>query len=141
MNVGYLKLTPSQLKEPVNVRIEEVEGVKTVVSDNDNYKPVVWLTRNAHPDAYQTGLTPIGEVDKGSLGDKMAIRITIKKRLEYLPWKLFADINKAERKYRKWIEAGRNPSEWYVSENPIPVTDFIVVENMVTGDVIYKAER
>lgn len=48
---GFLMLTPSNLVKPSHCWMEIKNGVKTIVGNKDDVKPVVWLTKEGTLDA------------------------------------------------------------------------------------------
>lgn len=126
MSDGYLKLTPSNLQEPINLRFDFEK--MAYIADNDDHKPVVWLTKNPEVEIYGNGL----------IEAKTVIKITIAKKPKYKTWESFAIQNCADPEYKKFLEEDRNPWDWYVSEKIIPVSEFIKVENTQTGEIYFE---
>jgi len=113
---GFLKPTESNLR-----------------ADIENVKNVVWLTDLYEPTPYGLGLV-------GSIVDKSEIRITITRSKKYKFWKVWSRQNKINKEWAKILEKDRNPNNWYISEKPIPIDDFIMIENVKTGEVLWKKE-
>jgi len=113
---GKLKLTNSNLLEPVNLRIENGNAV----SDTDWYKPVVWLTSREAP-------TEIGvyfaDMPMPPEHDKRRIRITIPNTvlLGIRPWNQWATQNHMNRDWRRALTKGMDSSSWYITEQEIPL--------------------
>jgi hypothetical protein len=129
LSTGYLKLTESNLKEPKNTRIEY--GI--VVDDTMNYKPVVWLSDCKIP--YGLGLD-------GSAVNKSEIRITIPKKEHYQYWLGWANRNRVNKKWQNvFISSTPNYKSWYVSEKIILLDDFLLIENTITGELIWSKEK
>lgn len=115
---GYLKLTPSNLREPKNPRIENHK----LVSDSDNIKPVVWLTSTRYSDktADTTGLS-------GSVVDKTEVCFVINNVSNCKHWKTWAfDLN-IELGWFKLITKGYDYKDWYISEKIIPIKDTTII--------------
>lgn len=111
----YLKLTDANLR-----------------ADIENYKNVVWLTDLEKPDAFALGL--------GGITDKTEIRITIEKKKNFKYWKVWSRKNKIDKAWADILERDRKPNNWWISEKIIPMEDFLLIENMITGEVLYKKE-
>ena len=119
---GYLKLTDSNLISPK-------EDGYLIKPDYLLYKPVVWLTRST--DGSKSGL-------EGATFDKREIRITVRKRPHYDRWLLWSRQNKIKSWWAKALEHGKNPKDWYVSEQIILLNadELVKIENTVTGEII-----
>ena len=119
LNSGYLKLTMSSVKMPTRWWVSNY----TQHTDTENYKPVVWLTDNPIPDALGNGLEGVM--------DKVAVRITVKKDFEkYKYWLSWANANRMDKEWMKCFIDGRNYRSWFISENIIPVSEFISIEEL-----------
>lgn len=94
---GYLKLTPSNLKKPVNPKIVTLpDGTKSIVDETDDYKPVVWLTDSEVPS--NMGLSgPQGQRDK----EKIQIAIEYNKEKHHW-WATWSDRNRIDKKMFKF---------------------------------------
>lgn len=124
LETGFLKLTPSGLKETKNPRI--VNG--KLIDDNMDYKPVVWLTDSDQP---------LGLGLEGSTVDKSEIRITLLKKENYKYWLGWANNNLMNKKWQKeFIASTPQYKTWYVSEQVIPLNDVLKIENLKTGKII-----
>lgn len=130
---GYLKLTPSYLIEPKDAKVIEVEkGWYKIVSEmSDGVKPVVWLTDSEIPEGLAI------EVPEGAY-DKNRIRITIPKKPEYKWWLTWAERNKMNKKWLKRFTNGLKYGSWYISEEPIKLDDISLIEDLHTGETLYK---
>ncbi len=113
---GYLKLTPSNLKEPYDLQI--ING--KAISSTDNIKPVVWLTTvEEFEKAANCGIS-------GASVDKTEARIEIdtsKYPLQaFYKWDKWAIKNGTD---IQWFELLKKTApEWktfYVSEHPIKI--------------------
>lgn len=114
---GKIKLTNSNLLEPVNMRIEN--GV--AVSDTDYYKPVVWLTsKPAHSKigVFFPGSSPRPEYDKR----RIRIEIPDLQELDIRPWSRWAAENGISPQWRAALTRGMDFSAWYITEKEIPIT-------------------
>ncbi len=120
-----LKLTPSNLKQPINLRI--VNG--TLIGDTDYYKPVVWFSDSDSPE--RNGLD-------GSIFNKKAIRITVVKTDEYKFWNIWAKQNHMDKRWKKALSEGYNYQSWFVIERPVLVEEIVKIENIITGEVLYE---
>lgn len=102
-------------------------------TDEEMYKPVVWLTTEKEPNAYKLGLD-------GSILDKTEIRIHVKKKptSTVKPWGSYSKKNKIDKEWKSILEANRTPKKWYVSTKEIPLKDIVLIENRYTNEVYYK---
>lgn len=118
---GYLKLTPSNLKEPKHIKkVIDERGVITYADPTDFYKPVVWLTENPEPKARENGLSDI----------KTEVRITVKKTDDFKEWDTWALKNGIKVDWYKRLTAGCDHNSWWISTVIIPKADFIKIEVM-----------
>ena len=97
---------------------------------------VVWLTSS--PDSNNHGL----KFDKSLPAeyDKTRIRITLPHKTAFKQWDKWSDTKGMDKGYKEALICTANAEEtyktWYISEKPIPIADFLKVENMVTGETI-----
>lgn len=126
---GYLKLTPSNLIKPTDIKFVENEyGFKTAVSEiSDPVKPVVWLTDK--PEGGRLGTD-------GCPADKKQIRITIPNDKKYEWWVTWADKNRMNKSWRKALTNNQDYGSWYVSEEIIKLEDVLLIEDMKTKEII-----
>ena len=118
LRVGYLTLSESNL----NIR--------------DGNCDVVWLTSS--PDPANHGLkfdnTTPAEYDKTS------IRISLPYKPIYRHWDEWSDKKGMDKEFKASLIASAHAEEtyimWYISECRIPLSDFLKVENIVTGETI-----
>lgn len=121
-----LKLTPSNLVPPINMRI--VSGC--LISDADRIKPVVWFSDSESPE--RNGLD-------GSFFNKKEIRITVKKTDEYKFWYTWAKHNHIDKQWKKALTDGYNYQSWFIIERPVTVDEIVKIENIITGEILYEA--
>jgi len=121
-----LKLTPSNLLPPVNMRI--ING--SLVSDTDGHKPVVWFTDSKS--AEKNGL-------EGSILNKKKIRVVVEKTEEYKFWNTWARRNYMDKRWKKALIAGYNYLSWFIIERPVSVEEIIRIEDVMTGEILYEA--
>ena len=131
MQSGYLKLTPSSLIQPKDLRIVlNDEGYPVAKSDmSDPVKPVVWMTDLQDPS---------GLGIETSMVDKRRIRITIPMKDSYKWWLTWAERNRMNKRWFKTFTRGMRYGSWYISEEPITLDDIEKIEDRVTGDIIYE---
>lgn len=120
---GYLKLTESNLVSP--------DGTWQTELKSKNYKPVVWLTDSKVPEGLGLSSCPM----------KKRIRITVAKRDTMIFWRAWEPQKHMDKWWRKMLCKGQNPSSWYVSEEIVPFSDFLKIEDMETGVVYYDAQK
>lgn len=136
LNTGYLKLTPSNLIKPTDMKIVKREdGSYDVVSEiSDHVKPVVWLTDSLDMSGH--GL------ECGNAPDvKKAIRITIPMKDNYKWWLTWAERNRMNKRWMKVFTNGKRYGTWYIAEEPIELKDIYMIEDVKTGEVLYKNEE
>lgn len=121
---GYLKLTSSDIIPP--------DGTLETEMKAKVYKPVVWLTDSKEP---------IGQGLEGSAADKKEIKITVAKKDYMEPWTSWKPQKKMPNWWKKAYCKKQNPSSWYVSEEIVPFTDILKIENRYDGTVYYEAGR
>lgn len=121
-----LKLSPSNLVPPVNMRV--VNG--SLVSDTDFYKPVVWFSDSNSPE--RNGLD-------GSVFNKKEIKITVEKSDEYKFWNVWAHQNHMNKRWKKALTDGYNYLSWFIIERTVAVDEIVKIENIITGEVLYEA--
>lgn len=133
---GYLKLTPSNLIKPVDLKkVRREDGIYDFVSEiSDGVKPVVWLTDSL--DASGHGLENLKNPDV-----KKRIRITVSMKESYKWWVTWAERNRMNKKWFKDFTRGKRYGTWYVSEEPIMLDDVLLIEDMVTGDVLWDKSK
>ncbi len=131
MESGYLALTPSNLIKPVDARIvRHGQGMYSIVSDiSDPVKPVVWMTDSL--DASGHSLECPQDPDF-----KKKIRITIPMKASYKWWVTWAERNHMNKKWFIRFTQNSRYGSWYVSEEPIPLDDVLLIEDTETGEVL-----
>jgi len=107
-------------------------------SDLDKLPPLVWLTDSPTPD--NMGL--LFDANMPAHLNKTHIRITVRK-MEYMRlWEEWSDDRGIDRELKQAMIVSANAEEtyktWYVSERAIPIGDVLLIENLVTGKVLYK---
>lgn len=129
---GEIKLSPSNLKEPVDLHF--VNGA--VVSSFDSYHPVVWLSNKLDFDtAKDNGLS-------GSIVDKTECALVIRNCTtpRYRYWLTWAKEHKMEKEWFKaMIESAPNYKTWFITEKPIPVDDNVSV--VFRPDIYERLQR
>lgn len=129
MEDGYLKLTPSSLLKPVSIHVERDErGILSYVDETDSYKPVVWLTSIENAKGGDLGIHNL----------KCTIRIALEEKPEYRYYPVWARENKMKTNWFKSFTRDKRFGSWYVCEKTIPVSDFIEIVDMRTGEVLYR---
>lgn len=133
---GYLKLTPSNLIKPVDLKKVRLEdgNYEYVSAISDPIKPVVWLTDSL--DASGHGLE-----NETSLDIKKRIRITIPMKDTYEWWLTWAERNRMNKSWFKAFIRGKRYGTWYVSEESITLADVLLIEDLVTGEVLYNNQQ
>ena len=133
---GYLKLTPSNLIKPVDLKkVRREDGIYDFVSEiSDGVKPVVWLTDSL--DASGHGLEILKNPDI-----KKRIRITVSMKESYKWWVTWAERNRMNKKWFKDFTYGKRYGTWYVSEEAILLDDVLLIEDLVTGDVLWDKRQ
>lgn len=130
---GYLKLTPSNLKNLKNPKmVKRPDGTTAIVDETDDYKPVVWLTESTVPQ------------DMGLENpQKMRIQIAIPyDKTKHHWWWTWKDRNRADKKITKFLIChGEKYTTWYVCEEIIPFEDFIYVKDLATDTIIYEKKN
>lgn len=133
IKAGYLWLTPSDLIKPVDLTITKNEdgtwGTKSEISDR--VKPVVWLTDSLNPN--NIGLEG---PDEFKVIDKKRIRITVMPNEEYSWWVTWAQKNRMNKKWFKAYTRNNRYGTWYISEKEIYMKDVLLIEDMVTGEIL-----
>ncbi len=141
LEAGFLKLTPSNLVEPKRYwRRADEGGGYSIVSDTDDVKPVVWLTKeelgaDAAKDAVALGL------DTGHIAavNKMEVKFVVPWNDKYEWWLDWQKRNRMKKKqYRLFTSHGEHYGSWYVCEEPIPLSDVEKVVDNRTGEVIWE---
>ncbi len=139
---GYLRLTPSNLEIPVNLHRDE--ETMTMVADNDDVRPVVWLTssiRISSPEVLGNNKYTEQELDeairqgyikesdkKKFLDSKDSVRIEVKKTSDMFRWTRWAQENGIDPEwFKKLKKRAKDNGNWYVVERKIPVSDFISI--------------
>ena len=114
LDTGYIKLTASNLLQPVAPRL--VNGV--FVDETDNYKPVVWLT-----DTLDFGTAKANGL-VGGMFDKTEVAIVIENATlkDFKYWVRWAKDNRMDKAWFKALTSDTpNFRSWYITEKPIPV--------------------
>lgn len=118
-------------------------GVLTLTESNFSFEkaglfPVVWLADSPSPD--NMGLL----FDAGMPDDlnKTHIRFTLSKRPYMQKWDVWSDANGMDREQKQALIAAASAentyTSWYVSQQPIPLNDVQVIENIKTGKILYE---
>lgn len=138
---GFLMLTPSNLVKPSRYWMEIKDGVKTIVSDKDDIKPVVWLTKdgtldaNSHADQRAIGLDSPPYTN-------LTAKFVIPWNDKYQWWLDWQKKNRMQQsQFRRFTSHGERYSAWYVCEERIPMSDVEEIVNNLTGEVIWRREE
>ena len=134
---GFIKLSPSNLEEPQNLHIDE--NTLTAVADNDDVRPVVWLTSTVKVSMSELGGNSYTKDDLSNIHDentkkrlldsKDSVRITVEKTADMYRWTRWAQGNGIDPKWFKALkQAASDNANWFIVERTIPVKDFISVE-------------
>lgn len=133
---GFLKLTPSNLIKPTDLKKEKVldadgQVFYNIVSEkSDPIKPVVWLTDKSSVDiAKKMGLHDA----------KTEVRLKLPMKDDYQWWVTWADQNKMNKSWRKTFTTGCDYGSWYVCEHEIKLTDVKTIENIITGEIYWQS--
>ena len=131
MEDGYLKLTPSNLIKPVDLKIVRYDdGTRGTVSAVSDYvKPVVWMTDSLDASGHGLG-------DEQHPKFKKSIRITIPMKKSYKWWLTWAEKNRMKKSWFKVFTSGKRYGSWYISEEPIMLDDIYMIEDIETGAII-----
>lgn len=129
---GYLKLTPSNLIKPVDMKIvRNADGTRDVVSAiSDPVKPVVWMTDSLDSSGH-------GLEYGNPTGFKQRVRITIPMQDSYKWWVTWAERNRMNKKWFRDFTRNHRYGTWYISEEPITLADVLLIEDLETGEVLY----
>ena len=130
LDSGYLKLTPSNLLEPKDLHCVIVDGIQTWVSETDSVKPVVWLTSSPSPEGHS--------LECGPNQAKKRVRITLPMKESFEWWHLWSDKNRMNKRWKKRLIQGCRYGTWYISEKEISVEDFLLAEDLLTGEILYQ---
>lgn len=121
---GYLKPSPSDLVKPRNLRVEtDAAGRKRVVSDTDDYKPVVWALDYLDFDRalQSTGLDRADKANVRTVDKSEAVVIVSADGFElYTSW---AKKNGMDKKWFREFTAGTDYKHFYVNESPVSIKD------------------
>ena len=130
---GYLKLTPSNLIKPTDLKkVRNEDGTYDFVSAiSDPVKPVVWMTDSLDSSGH-------GLEHYNAKGVKQRVRITIPMKESYKWWVTWAERNRMNKKWFKDFTRNHRYGTWYVSENPITLEDVLLIEDLETADVLYE---
>ena len=118
LNSKKLELTASNLRPPVNPRWEMGKnGIIKFVSDNDDYKPVVWFSSELDFD----NATKNGLYDRKT---EVAIVISNAKPPMFRKWIKWVHENGIDSEwYKLLIKTAPNYKTWYICEQEIPIND------------------
>ena len=116
----YLKLTDSNIITP--------DGTLETERRSQAYKPVVWLTDSEYSN--NIGL-------EGSVVDKTEIKITVLKKDYMVRWEDWGPQKEMEKAWRRRFCRNQKISSWYISEQIIPFSDILRIENRYDGTVYY----
>lgn len=108
---GFLKLTPSSLKEPTTTEIID----NRLVTDVDDYYPVVWLT-----DAYYFNQPKALGLD-GSMLDKTELAFVFKENKDFRSWKGWAKAHHIQDDWFTALTEDRDYKSWYVYSKPLSI--------------------
>ncbi len=126
---GYIKLTDSNLKiDEATYRVEPMYRNGKIIGEHavnkySNYHPVVWLTANADAAADENGL----------YSAKTQCRLTIPtkgRHWKFLKWTDFLSKYNADPLIASSLKRGTGADwrNWYVCEEPIPVSEISAFE-------------
>ena len=108
--------------------------------ENHNLHRVVWLTDSPTPDN-------MGLLFDESVPDylnKTRIRFTVRKKPYMKQWDKWSDEKGMDKELKAALITSASAEEtyktWYVSERVIPMNDVLMIENIATGETIYKKE-
>ena len=126
LETGYLKLTPSNLIKPTDLKFvkDEFGFFNAVSAISDPVKPVVWLTDSKDPSGH------------GNQKEKERIRITIPMKDSYKWWVTWAERNRMNKKWFRDLTKGQKYGSWYVSEEIIKLEDVLLIEDLETGEIL-----
>ena len=98
---------------------------------------LLWLTSSPIPE----GMGLDGMLEEF---DKRNIRITVRKRAYMYEWNIWCIARRADENLKEAliVSAGAEDTHktWYVSEREVPFKDILLVENIKTGEVLYKKQ-
>ena len=131
IEAGYLKLTPSNLIKPVDLKIIKNEdgNYDAVSAISDSVKPVVWLTDSLDMSGH-------GLENASDPNFKKRIRITIPMKDSYKWWVTWAERNRMNKKWFKAFTSGKRYGTWYVSEEIITLDEVLLIEDLESGEVL-----
>lgn len=131
MRSGVIMRSPSCLYDGnLTFVYNRVTGEYTMSDlEHDHIKPVVWLTNSKSPNGH------------GIPNEKAQLRITVKPNDSVEWWMKWQRGNHMKKNWFKQFTKGKDYYSWYVSETDIPVSDILIVEDIVTGEVIYFKEQ
>ena len=119
-----LKRTASSLAKPVNLHRDYERGA--IVADNDDYRPVVWLTASPVVTLADLGLSEGADEEmKLLLGDsKTSVRLTFNKTPEMQRWTRWAKDNQMdEDMFKLFKRTSKDTGNWYICEKEIPFSE------------------
>ena len=137
-----IKRTASHLHEPVNLHYDASKNA--YIADNDDEKPVVWLTSSpaATSDALGSpkltqaqidklilrGIAPAGfTVDMADWKD--SVRIAVEKTDDMVKWKKWVEENDGDPAYMRALKkTAADNKNWYVCEREISVSEIVDIE-------------
>ena len=133
---GYIKRTPSDLTLPKDITIDKAES--EWVGDNDDYRPVVWLTSSAN--VTQESLGTVQQVEPAWRKD--VVSIAVRKANDIHSWFAWHTSNGGEPEVvKRFQETAPDWSNWYICEREIPVDEFAeirVLGNLVTVEEVER---
>lgn len=124
LSSGVLKPTCSNLRPPDKASLQKrpdpfIPNCWTIWDKNADFKPVVWMTKEADTTATGTGLD-------GAACDKTEYRFTIPFQETFVSWRKFSVANNMPHQWRECIEKGRNHHNWYVHEGQLPIAGMTI---------------
>lgn len=108
-------------------------GASFLWDKNNDYKPVVWLTKDADANALKTGLD-------FSCNDKTEYRFTFDFVPAFVSWRKFSSENGMIAWWREKIEKGRDYFNWYVHEGPLSIQN-APIHRRVNGEWIEQTKE
>lgn len=112
-----------------------IDDVFVVKDKNSDFKTVVLLTKDKDGNAHGNGLE---NVNPNCPYEHNEFRITFKFKQSFQPWHKFSIANGMPKWWRKCIEYGRCPFNWYVHEGELSI-DGTTIHRRVNGEwVIFK---
>lgn len=132
MRIGCILKAPSCLYMPKKLTLifnPLTQHYEHADLEHDHIKRVVWLTDSRNAEVH------------GLYEKPHELRITVRTNSDYKYWMKWQKDNHMNKQMFRSLTKGTNYNSWWVSENEIPISDIVLVEEVQTGKVIYSGDR